>query len=74
MSLGLFSVNYWEIELNLVDRYFIFASIILSHSSKETLREIKPWKPENNRDTIINPVLEHFSSMNQVLMVANKWF
>jgi hypothetical protein len=38
------------------------------------LREIKPWKPENNRDTIINPVLEHFSSMNQVLMVANKWF
>lgn len=74
MSFGLFSVDYRKIELYLVDRDFVLSSIVLSDSCEETLGEVKPGEPENNRNTIIYPVFEHFGPMNQVLVVAYEGF
>ena len=59
-----------EVEVYLIDWDNIFSGIVLLTAGQEALSEEETWNPECLWNTVINPILHEFESLNEV---KNPW-
>ena len=67
-------MDYLKIEVQLIDGDEVLTGIVLETTSQETLSEEELIHLIERRDSSVDPVLEEFKSLLQVLDITTKGF